>query len=263
MRVLAGTDTAIRAVTHLAALRLSEPAAAGIEVIHTYGDLLPPSIRRRIEETWAAVVIDRYSMVEHFGGASLLPGTDRYVFDPHQVPEVVDPRTRAPIRSGRGVLVLTSLYPFVQMMPMIRYVTGDAVEITACDDDYAGLQVRILGRLGDCLCDETGQPVLAPSEWRDALETIPGIAFASRRTDLLIPGMAAAIGRPRARFRSNGALTSVTAEIAVDDTGDATVVAAQARAAILDRAPLFAQRVREGRTTFDVATLGLAAYGAA
>lgn len=260
VRVLTGTDATVRALTHVAALKLQDPRAAGIQAIHTYGDLLPPSVRRRIERSWAAILIDRYSMVEHFGGAARLPGSDSYGFDPHIQPEVVHPSDGRQIRSGRGLLVLTSLYPFVQMMPMIRYATGDAVEITGCGEEYEGLEVRILGRLHECLADEEGLPILSPLEWRDALEEVPGIAFRSRRTDLTTPGLARAIGRPLARFRAASALALVEGEVGVEEGGDPAAAARMARTRILDCAPLLAERVRTGRTEFRIRALAAEAF---
>jgi hypothetical protein len=50
---------------------------------------------------------------------------------------------------GVGELVLTELFPFVQMQPLIRYRTGDIVLLI--NDENDDIQFEWLGRRGNCV----------------------------------------------------------------------------------------------------------------
>ncbi|MCV9910508.1 hypothetical protein OIV19_23525 [Brucella sp. HL-2] len=76
--------------------------------------------------------------------------------------EVVHPDSMKPVPIGQqGVLLLTSLFPFQRVMPLIRYATGDVARNLgygcACGDP--GLKIRLSGRTKHCvkLISETGE----------------------------------------------------------------------------------------------------------
>jgi hypothetical protein len=103
------------------------------------------------------------------------------------VPEVVHPHTLEPLRSGVGVLLLSGLYPFVQQMPLVRYFTGDLVEIVAGPESPAGLQVRYRGRITRSLLDLSGPepaPLLLSGLLYETLLELPDIAVTPRFPDL-------------------------------------------------------------------------------
>ncbi len=270
VEAIAGTDTALRAFTHVAEREAGDLSGFGVAALHTHGDLLPPATRRRLERAWGAVLIDRYSLVEQFGGASRVPGRDLYLFDPHIVAEVVDPVSGAPCTSGRGVLVLTSLYPFVQMMPLIRYWTGDLVEIVQPDPPTPTLAVRLLGRLGECIADpDDGRVLLTPMEWREAVEERPEVAFWTRRRQFETPGIVRAIGRPMVRFRVRprprpGAPLRIVLQAGLEDTAARQSapdgLAAGLREAVLAEAPELDAAVAAGRAALEVETLAATAW---
>lgn len=197
--LVSGTDTALRALAHYAAHAGMDLAALPVKAILTYGDFVPRSVRGWLEHVWGAPLVDRYSCAEHFGGASSFPGNDLYRFDPHVIAEVVDVLSGEPVRSGVGVLVLTSLHPFVQLMPLIRYRTDDLVEVVNGEDPQGSLVVRLKGRLRDAVPERSGRPLLHDADARNAVEGLPGVVYVTRRTNLTAPGLARAIGRPRYR----------------------------------------------------------------
>jgi phenylacetate-coenzyme A ligase PaaK-like adenylate-forming protein len=201
--LVGGTDTAIRLLTHYGQLGGVPLGDLDLLAVQTCGDFIPRRVRHWVQDTWRAPLIDRYSCAEHFGGATSLPGTDIYRFDPYIVPEVLDPITGDPIHQGVGILTLTSLNPFVQGMPVIRYWTDDLVEIVETDDLYANLAVRIKGRMSEALADpRDGRPILTSVDVRNAIEEVSAVAYRTRRSDLHRPGVARAIGRPEYRMRS-------------------------------------------------------------
>ncbi len=117
------------------------------------GGQISPHWTEFLQRAWNCPLIDRWSMTELIGGATRDHSTGLFVFDPHILVEVVDPNTGALVEGpGVGELVVTTLYPFVQMQPLIRYATGDLVYQTALESTgfpaYA-----FLGKVGNCISD--------------------------------------------------------------------------------------------------------------
>jgi phenylacetate-coenzyme A ligase PaaK-like adenylate-forming protein len=106
-----------------------DPSTFGINLISSTGWLIGKHSWKFLEETWNALVVDRYAIAEIHGDAKYCPVCRWYHFDFTVIPEVVHPLTLLPIKDGVGVLLLTGLYPFNQAQPMIRYWTGDLFEI--------------------------------------------------------------------------------------------------------------------------------------
>lgn len=150
--------------------------------------IITPRWRKILTSVWNANVVDRYSLSEIFGGATYCLKCKNYHFDAFVIPEVVDPFSSRPISSGVGILVLTSLYPFVQKQPMIRYWTGDLVEISqdSCQKD---LSVRFKGRMSNACYienDNIKEIVILPVDLYETLDQIPDIGFSERLTDISI-----------------------------------------------------------------------------
>jgi hypothetical protein len=125
VNVLCGSNELLM-FTHWCAQKGIDPGKEfGIQLIQMTGFYLTERWRRKLEEAWQAPVIDRYTMSEHFGGATYSLQDRGYRFDPHIVYELIDFSGRPCAPGQPGMLLLTSLYPFVQLQPLIRYWTGD------------------------------------------------------------------------------------------------------------------------------------------
>jgi hypothetical protein len=242
--VVTGTDTALRAVAHYAALRGVPLADRSLAVIQSYGDLMPRAVREGLSRAWGTPLVDRWSCTEHFGGASSIPGTDVYRFDPHLVPEVVDIRSGAPIHSGTGALVVTSLYPLVQCMPLIRYRTGDLVEVVQSDPERGSLMVRMHGR--ESRAALWNSPLLTEMEARNAIEELPGVVYRTRRRELRAPGIARAIGHPdlEVRLEEDSDGRRVVVEVRVERESDD--LRRTLRTVLLEESPSLARAVGAG-----------------
>lgn len=175
--LLIGLERALRAFT-LDAMRIApDGMATRLTSIISYSQYLTRRWRQRHEAYWGCPVIDRFGLSEIFGGATEDPESGWWHFDPVCIPEVVGSRSRISVREGIGELVLTALYPFQQVQPLIRYLTGDLVEVTHTRSSRDGtLAIRPLGRA------RYGVPypdadafVVAPSEILEALDEIDGI----------------------------------------------------------------------------------------
>ena len=185
--IISGTERMVMALTAYLMADGMDLAASPVGTIALFGGHVPPSRKALLGRLWNANVRDQYSLTEMFGGARECGPGGPWVFDPHIVAEVVHPRTQEPVSSGLGVLLLTSLYPFVQQMPLIRYSTGDLVEIVTPAEDPAGLTVRYAGRISRSILDDSGPevvPLLLSGPLYETLLEMPDIAVSPRFTDL-------------------------------------------------------------------------------
>ncbi len=143
--------------------------------VSTTGFRLSPHWRARVEDAWGAPVFDNYSLSEVPGAALECRACGfNHWLPPPLWPEVVDARSRRPLARGTGVLVLTTLFPFVQAMPLIRYWTGDLVELGPPCRETGERGVRFRGRLGQSLLAPRAPPgegvLVAAQDVVDALE---------------------------------------------------------------------------------------------
>lgn len=184
---ITGTERMVMALTAYLVADGFDLAASSVRTVALFGGHVPPSRKRLLTRLWNARVTDRYSLTEMFGGAREQGIGGPWVFDPHVVPEVVHPRTLQPVSDGVGVLLLTGLYPFVQQMPLVRYFTGDLVEVVAGVDGPQGLQVRYVGRLHRSVLDVSGDDVkvlLGSGSLYETLLDLPDVAVTPRFPDL-------------------------------------------------------------------------------
>jgi hypothetical protein len=194
-----------------------------VDVVITTGRQLTARWRREIERTWSCDVVDRYSLSEIFGGATYCLRCKGFHFDTHVIPEVVsDPINGKAIDHGVGYLVLTTLFPFVQNQPFIRYLTGDLFELEAAgcmEKTY-----RYLGRASSSLFKkpvseaEAPELLLPSGPLIDALDSIPGIARPKRFADVVDSVKKDDIGLPIARGLITAGSHSQTAVLAISVT---------------------------------------------
>jgi len=137
-----------------------------------------PAVRRRIEESWGARVIDHAGMTElgAWGFECAQRPGGMHIIESEFIAEVINPATLAPVADGQpGELVLTNLGRLGS--PLIRYRTGDLVRLTrglcACGRCFAWLESGILGRLDEMLIIR-GNNVF-PSAVEEVLRAFPQI----------------------------------------------------------------------------------------
>ncbi|MEK7704542.1 MAG: hypothetical protein AAB426_06240 [Myxococcota bacterium] len=125
----------------------------GVGDIYCNGSVLTPRWRRLVGDVWGAQVHDQYGLSEFRTLATECPTCGYFHFGlPPIVTEVIDPISCAPLAHGVGELVLTGLYPFVQRQPLIRFRTGDLVELgPTCATRPEDFSLRPLGRVRDAL----------------------------------------------------------------------------------------------------------------
>lgn len=168
---ISASERVLRAFTEAARVRHTDGFENPIQYLYTSSSLLTPEARTDYETFWGGQVIDRYGLSETFGGATQYPD-GWYMFDPTLFPEVVSADSRTPLKEGVGMMVLTPLFPFQEVQPLVRYWTGDVVEVTHTRSSLHGrLAIRPLGRACDGLFDETRKAwILTPDVVFRALE---------------------------------------------------------------------------------------------
>lgn len=171
----------------------------GVSLIGLTGRYLTKRWRKLLERVWQAKVVDRYSLSEIFGGATSCSLCQGYHFDAHVVPEIVDPVTKRLKIKGTGVLLLTSLYPFVQSQPMIRYWTGDLFDIQ--ETECKSQSFFFKGRLSYALHDpfNSGSILLTGVDILEALDDIPSINRTEHFRDVTLLKYVQAVGMPFVR----------------------------------------------------------------
>jgi len=184
-----------------------------IRSMNVSGRYLTERWRALIEGTWNATVFDRFSLSEVFGGATSCPSCRGYHFDPLVVPEVADVVTGEAIRAGTGRLLMTGLYPFVQVQPVIRYRTGDIFQVDP--DVCAAPRFEFLGRENHSLFSplDPGRLLIGG---RDLLETADVLPEIARGDEPALPlADKRAIGQPTVRgiWRRDGERVELTLEL--------------------------------------------------
>jgi hypothetical protein len=180
--VLAGLESQLRLFTcRLIELGFDFKTSLVSAIIST-GDHITPRLANWYCKNWRAPLVNQWSMSECMGGARPCAQCGHWHFDPFVIAEVVDVITHKPITEGYGALVVTCLYPFVQKQPLIRYWTGDLVEISPKKCEIANLGIRFAGRLSTCVFDSPSHsscPLLVPVLVYDILDDYPDFASSS------------------------------------------------------------------------------------
>lgn len=119
------------------------------------GEVLPNHLREMLETLWHGKVRNVYGSEETdglgsecgFGSSGMHILTDRFIFEVDQKKDGVKPL----INEGCGELLITSLYH--QGTPLIRYRTGDYVEIrtTDCPCGNASPKIKVYGKLSEVI----------------------------------------------------------------------------------------------------------------
>jgi len=152
--------------------QLSEPIGA----LHSTSHYVTEKCRRFLEEFWNCDLVDHFSFTEIFTTATQCQHCHTYHFDFMSYPEVIDIKSGKAKRLGRGKLAVTGLFPFSQMTPLIRYCTGDLVEVreVSCPTDSVGYV--FLGRRESAVdlsdYDRPGE-FLSGAEIYDIIDALP------------------------------------------------------------------------------------------
>lgn len=167
--------SALKWITVALQERSVSPASLGVQDIGTTGYTLTWHARRWLARAWNARLWDNYSLSEVGGYAWECEACEHLHWEgPPVIFERVDPLTGGPVTGNLGELVLTTLVPHVQLMPLVRYATGDLVRVGPRCAATGSRGVQFLGRVQHSLVrkvrGQTRYAVLARDllEWAEA-----------------------------------------------------------------------------------------------
>lgn len=144
-----------------------------IKKISCFGMHVTKARRLDVSEYFGCPVDENFSLSEIYGFASYNHNDESFAYCPMVTPEILDPWSNKRIQNGSGELVLTSLYPFTQRFPLIRYRTGDIVSISGHTD--WGPKFKWRGRM-DNSYNLGGSHFLCQEEIQEALESHSAVA---------------------------------------------------------------------------------------
>lgn len=194
-----------------------DPSGFGVRLIGTYSYRLSPVWQRLIEQRFGARMYDNYSLSElgtpftHCDACGFL-----HMGHPPLAVELLGLNGTRPVsRGAAGRLVFTTLYPYTQVMPLVRYDSGDVgVEGPVCrltrQQGY-----RVLGRLrhGLVIGDDF---VLNPVAVRDVLEGAPLVARTPHPMTRLGHVESVDLGPPRWQVSREGRRAVLEVEVRFD-----------------------------------------------
>lgn len=123
------------------------PEDLAVKVLLTTGEMCTDNMRKLLAETWKAEAYN-FNYGSQEAGTPTVTRTDgsQVVIEPTYLLEVLDLATEQSLGlEGYGELCLTSLVPGLK--PLIRYRTGDLVDITPIPSGHRA--IKVLGRVKD------------------------------------------------------------------------------------------------------------------
>ncbi|MDX2008559.1 MAG: hypothetical protein SFW67_00130 [Myxococcaceae bacterium] len=234
-----------------------------VRAIGTTGFRLGPHWRARVEALWGARVYDNFSLSELPVAAPSCEACGFHHFElPAVVSEILDPFTRRPLSRGVGVLVVTTLWPFVQAMPLVRYWTGDLVALGPRCPQRAERGFRFLGRHSQCAVvpgPDGPQLLASPQDVEAFLDGRPEVSRLPHPAVQLGLVKSCDVGVPRFELEWEGA-RRLRLTVRVEVRFDPGVFPAQAHAleagltdALQRASPGLRRALRQGRATLRVA----------
>ena len=155
------------------------PKETHVRNIFLAGGHSTEGIQQLVAKHWNAELHTSFSCSELNGFArNCVIHKNKYHFDPTVFVEVLDVSNHTHVEKGEdGMLVLTSLYPFQQAQPFLRYILGDMVRYHGyeCECGNTGFSIEFRGRLNHCLDishlfnDSNTRRYLGTAEIEDAL----------------------------------------------------------------------------------------------
>jgi hypothetical protein len=250
---------AIKVLTAWLLERGKDPAALGVKLIGTNSFGLSRSWRALVERRFAAEIFDNYSLSEFATPATECKACGWLHFGwPPVLFEVLDLVSGRSLESGAGRLVLSGLHPWSRIMPLLRYDTGDVVELGPTCPATGAQGVRALGRVRRGLVVDdggAGRFILASRFIVDALDERPDTERDLHPFSKLGLMVSRDVGLPRFTVALDGGVATLRFEVRFDphlferQTRD---VESEVRSALLHDDQGLASLVDAARVRFDV-----------
>jgi len=176
---LSGPLDALQLLTLLCKERRIDPSEFEIGLVSSSGWQMTSRWRRLLESYWHADVQDVYGLSEAPGMyATRCVVCSHYHFSPLSVIEVLRLDNNEPVTTGIGRVVVTCLLPVARAQPIIRYDTGDVIDVVG-ECDHHGLSFEYVGRRSKLILLEGANglyPILSPLIVTEVLDSMPDVA---------------------------------------------------------------------------------------
>lgn len=180
-RFIKGSPAALVTLAHCKE-GLSTPKLP-LAAIFTTGEILSPHNRETIENAFHSKVVDSYGQMERVAAISQCPNGSYHIHSDYSHVELLAHDSTA--YSGLFKIIGTSLYN--TDMPLIRYDTGDLVELDEASTCKCGINFpivkRIIGRTVDVLKLPDDVTITAPYVLLDDIEGISSAQIVQENAD--------------------------------------------------------------------------------
>jgi hypothetical protein len=168
----------LRALTGYFWIQEFFPRDFGITALYGYGSHISKVWRNRLKQVWSDELHTSYGLSEFAVGNARWCGHCGSYHYWTAWPEFLALDRTGPITEGDAILLLTSLVPFTQVQPRIRYLTGDIVTVMG-DCAVAGLpSFRFRGRVASSVVGRDGnrfRVLLSEIEMLEVLDQLADI----------------------------------------------------------------------------------------
>lgn len=148
----------------------------GVKILFLSSEYVPKAMRERLQDIWGCEVYQYYGMTEmgFVGGVECHAHIGYHLSELDLLLEVVDPETGESVKEGQGELVFTTLRR--EAMPLIRYRTGDLVELIT-EGCPCGTSLKTIGktirRVGEV--EKLGDKEISLITFDDVLYVVPEV----------------------------------------------------------------------------------------
>lgn len=204
VRAIAGPLNAIKLLTMLCLKHQVNPKRFSIDLISSQGWRLSERWHNIIQNYWGAAIDDNYGLSEVVGLCGRrCSHCNTYHFLPTCYFEFVDPSSYNVVDSGVVRLLATTLFPLVELQPLIRYDTDDIFLLKGACERTGNQKAIYLGRDHQIIwADNSNIPILSPYNYTAVLDKFPDINYLSdTRAELF--GLSNPFGWPKYEFRSS------------------------------------------------------------
>ena len=174
---LVGSTTKLKVLSGYVEMQGINPAQRwNLDTIVCHGSHVAARVRERLEYLWGCRTTTAYGLTEFNVALATECAGCRHLVVPHSViAEILAPTSLLPAAADEGMLVLTSLAPFMTTQPLIRYATEDLVHSGPADCDRChGNAFAFRGRRGTSLVIEDGPLVSIVITADDVSEALDG-----------------------------------------------------------------------------------------
>jgi hypothetical protein len=265
VRVLRLSSSALKTFTAWQLEQGKDCARFGLSIVATNSFRLSPHWRALVEERYGAQVVDNYSLSEVDAPApECVECGFHHFFGMPLIEEVLDVVTGQQRSSGQGRLVLTTVYPYVQTTPLVRYDTGDVVELGPLCPRTKTAGFRWLGRARRGICfahprKGEGLFLLAPAHVQDALDPEPHVERQRHPAEALGLVRTRELGLPRWEVSLDATrsppLLQLRFEVRFEPAlfpGESHRLEQRVGGELYEREPELAELIEEGLLSFDV-----------